>query len=215
MRTRGFTLIEMMIAVALFTIVMVIGIGAVLNANLLHKKTQSVRAVIDNLGFVMEDIARNVRLGYDFTCEGVDAALYLPATGSTPPTLSGNLLTDPADCLVASNLYSSVSFTPTNIDPTVTTVRRLAYVITPVGIFKNDIPDIASGVSGQFKLLTPPEVIIDSAQSGFLVLGSQKADEVQPRVVIRLSGFVTYKNQQTPFVLQTTISPRYRDDPEI
>lgn len=75
MRTRGFTLIEMMIAVALFTIVMVIGIGAVLNANLLHKKTQSVRAVIDNLGFVMEDIARNVRLGYDFTCEGVDAAL--------------------------------------------------------------------------------------------------------------------------------------------
>ena len=40
MRTRGFTLIEMMIAVALFTIVMVIGIGAVLNANLLHKNAK-------------------------------------------------------------------------------------------------------------------------------------------------------------------------------
>ena len=178
-------------------------------------KTQSVRAVIDNLGFVMEDIARNVRLGYDFTCEGVDAALYLPATGSTPPTLSGNLLTDPADCLVASNLYSSVSFTPTNIDPTVTTVRRLAYVITPVGIFKNDIPDIASGVSGQFKLLTPPEVIIDSAQSGFLVLGSQKSRRSAASCRHTIVWFCNIQNQQTPFVLQTTISPRYRDDPEI
>jgi prepilin-type N-terminal cleavage/methylation domain-containing protein len=214
MRTRGFTLIEMMIAVALFTIVMVIGIGAVLNANLLHKKTQSVRAVIDNLGFVMEDISRNVRLGYDFTCEGVDAALYLPAIGSSPPSLSGNLLGDPADCPDASNLYSSVSFTPINIDPAITGVRRIAYVITPVGIFKKDTPDISIN-TGQFKLLTPPEVTIDASQSGFMVLGSQKADKVQPRVVMRLSGFVTYKNQQTPFVLQTTISPRYRDDPEI
>jgi prepilin-type N-terminal cleavage/methylation domain-containing protein len=214
MRTRGFTLIEMMIAVALFTIVMVIGIGAVLNANLLHKKTQSVRAVIDNLGFVMEDISRNVRLGYDFTCEGVYPASYLPAIGSNPPSLSGTILGDPADCPNASNLYSSVSFTPTNIDPAFTGVRRIAYVITPVGIFKKDTPDISIN-TGQFKLLTPPEVTINASQSGFMVLGSQKADKVQPRVVMRLSGFVTYKNQQTPFVLHTTISPRYRDDPEI
>ncbi len=208
MRTRGFTLIEMMIAVALFTIVMVIGIGAVLNANLLHKKTQSVRAVVDNLGFVMEDIARNARLGYDFACAGVDPALYTPGT---PPTLSGNIVTTPLDCL---SMSASVSFTPINIDPNITTIRRIAYVVTPGGVFKSDIPDATNPV-GVFKLLTPPEVTIDPSSSGFVVFGSVLGDDVQPRVGIRLSGFVTYKNQQTPFVLQTTISPRYRDDPEV
>src|SRR3989338_6356066 len=67
-KQKGFTIIEMMISVALFSIIMTMGIGALLNANSLHKKSQKLRAIIDNLNFVMEDISRNIRLGTDYSC---------------------------------------------------------------------------------------------------------------------------------------------------
>jgi prepilin-type N-terminal cleavage/methylation domain-containing protein len=43
---KGFTLVEVMIAVGLFVVVMIAGVGAVLSANSSHKKTQSQRAIL-------------------------------------------------------------------------------------------------------------------------------------------------------------------------
>ena len=65
---RGFTLVETMIAVTLFTILMTIGSGAVLNTSSIYRKTANLRTAIDNLSFVMEDMARNLRLGSDLNC---------------------------------------------------------------------------------------------------------------------------------------------------
>ena len=64
----GFTLIEVMIAITLFSAIMILGTGAVLNSSSVHKKTQTMRAVMDNLNFVMEDMSRNLRLGSDYVC---------------------------------------------------------------------------------------------------------------------------------------------------
>jgi hypothetical protein len=43
-------------------------LGSVLNANLLHKKSQNMRSIMDNLSFIMEDMSRNLRVGYDYHC---------------------------------------------------------------------------------------------------------------------------------------------------
>src|ERR1700741_217077 len=67
-KNTGFTLIEVMIAVALFTVIMTLGIGAVLNSNATHKKTQTLRSVMDNLSFIMEDMSRTLRLGSNYHC---------------------------------------------------------------------------------------------------------------------------------------------------
>ena len=63
---KGFTIIETMIAISLFLIVVTIGMGSLLNANLLHQKSQDMRSIMDNLSFIMEDMSRNLRTGSDY-----------------------------------------------------------------------------------------------------------------------------------------------------
>lgn len=70
LKNKGFTLIEIMVAVTLFTIIMTLGSTAVLNTNAIYKRNANIRAAIDNLNFVMEDMARNLRLGSNYNCDG-------------------------------------------------------------------------------------------------------------------------------------------------
>ena len=177
----GFTLIEVMISVALFTIIMTIGTGAVLNVNNTHKKSQNMRTVIDNLSFVMEDMARNLRLGADYHCQ------YL----ASPP------IEDPRDC---PNSGLSIAFKAVD-------GNTVVYRILQNGRIEKAKKDENSILS--FLSLTPAEVKIDLYQSGFTVIGADDNSNIQPRVIIRLSGVVEYKNNiESNFNLQTTVSQR-------
>ena len=65
---KGFTLIEMIIAVALFVVVMVAGIGALLSMVDANRKAQALRTVMDNLNFAVENVTREMRVGFDYHC---------------------------------------------------------------------------------------------------------------------------------------------------
>ena len=86
---KGFTIIETMIAVSLFLVIVVIGMGALLNANLLHQKSQDMRSILDNLSFVMEDMSRNLRTGYDYQCL---LSASVPTSNPTPIADTQNCL---------------------------------------------------------------------------------------------------------------------------
>jgi len=65
-KSNGFTIIETMIAVALFLVVVTVGIGSLLNTTLLQQKSQDMRSIMDNLSFIMEDMSRSIRTGYSY-----------------------------------------------------------------------------------------------------------------------------------------------------
>ncbi len=65
---KGFTLIEAIVAIGLFTAVMVIAIGALLSVTVASRKAEAQRRVVDTLSYILEDIARNVRTGYQVGC---------------------------------------------------------------------------------------------------------------------------------------------------
>jgi len=65
---RGFTLIEMIVAVSIFTVVMVSGVGALISMIDANRKAQSLRTVMDNLNFALENITRSMRVGSDYHC---------------------------------------------------------------------------------------------------------------------------------------------------
>src|SRR3989344_4781222 len=67
-KNTGYTILETMIAVSLFLVVAVSGMGTLLNANLLHQKSNDMRSIMDNLSFIMEDMSRNLRTGYNYYC---------------------------------------------------------------------------------------------------------------------------------------------------
>lgn len=188
-RCRGFTLIEIMIAITLFSVIMILGSGAVLRTNATYKKTQTLRAVMDNLSFVMEDMARNLRLGSNYHCFANGESYIQPTPQNTQ------------DCAQSSTAISFIPVTGTNND--------IVYRLEPTNL--NAIEKSKDG-GVSFATLTPTEVVIDSTKSGFTVIGADPADLVEPRVIIRLVGTVTFKTGlESSFNLQTTVSQRLLD----
>jgi len=183
----GYTIIETMIAISLFIVIVMIGMEALLNANLLSIQSQKSRSIMDNMSFIMEDMSRNLRTGYDYHC--VDA--------------TDSVLTDTAVHSCANG--GGISFKSTSI---VGGGQWVYYISTDKKIYKST----QGGQAGTFIQLTPDEVAIDSI-SGFTVLGAEPplGDSQQPFVIIRLVGTITYQKVIIPFSLQTSVSERQAD----
>jgi prepilin-type N-terminal cleavage/methylation domain-containing protein len=65
---KGFTLVEMLIAITLFIIVAFISIGAILTIFSANKKSQTSKTVVDNLNYTIESMVRNIRFGKTYHC---------------------------------------------------------------------------------------------------------------------------------------------------
>lgn len=221
LNTKGFTLVEVMISVGLFVTVMLIGVGAVLNTNVSHKRTLAVRQVLDSLNFLIEDMARNIRLGSNYNCI-IDSPIdFFESSGIVQFNSS---IKNPQDCLDG----LSIAFEPQgglalddndqmayiiegNIDSA--TIKKISNV-GGVSIVRDIRP---TGFSEDASLF------IDPRQSGFSVFGSlpfpndissfdpSLNDTIQPRVIIRLSGYIDYKDKRVPFSVQTTVTQRLID----
>jgi prepilin-type N-terminal cleavage/methylation domain-containing protein len=203
--SAGFTLVEMMIAVGLFSVIMTIGIGAILGVNSTHRKTQTMRAVIDNLSFLMEDMARSIRLGDYYYCQDA-APTLLDLTSSDPQNPQASL--DGEDC-------SSISFEPFWQFSPSDVANQIVYHITEINdvgtIVKKTETDSISNI-GEWDPVTPSEVNIDIVRSGFTVTGAGNAlDNQQPKATIVLVGTVRISGVSTEFNLQSTVSQRALD----
>ncbi len=181
---------EVMIAMTIFTIIVTIGIGAVLDTIRQHYATQNSRTVMDSMNFIMEDMVRNIRLGYNMRC-GETAPLG--TDGSVIP-LSCPLTTDPHNVLsfndLNGNLVTYAIVPPSLGDPSKILKQKGA-----------DAPEV----------ITPPEVEMDWANSGFTVRGAEVGDRAQPIVVIRLSGTIHYKTTTSTFAIESTAAIRALD----
>lgn len=189
-KQKGYTIIETMIAVSLFIIIIMAGMEALLNANLLHQKSQSMRSIMDNLSFVTEDMGRNLRTGYNYQCFNINQSL-------SPGTLGA-----PRSC---ANGWA-IAFEAAGGNITTYTDQWVYYISNDGKIYKS-----VDGAQS-FVQLTPDEIVVNSI-SGFSVLGAEPppADRQQPFVTIRLVGNITFKNVVTPFSLQTSVSQRLID----
>ncbi len=68
--SRGFTLIEMVVAISLFSVVVLVSVSAMLAIADANKKANATRVVMDNVNFAMENMGRNIRTGYNYSCAG-------------------------------------------------------------------------------------------------------------------------------------------------
>lgn len=72
---QGFTLVEMIVALGIFTLVAVVAIGAFLKIIDANKKSQSLKTAVNNLNFAMEAMSRELRVGYNYYCTGASAVI--------------------------------------------------------------------------------------------------------------------------------------------
>ncbi len=67
---RGFTIIEMIMSVAVFIVVALVAAGALLAIADANRKAQAFKSVVNNLSFTLESIARNLRTGSSYSSSG-------------------------------------------------------------------------------------------------------------------------------------------------
>ncbi len=60
---KGFTLIELMVSVSLFTVVVMISMGAIFTVVDANKKAQTLKTVMNNLNFALETMTRTIKTG--------------------------------------------------------------------------------------------------------------------------------------------------------
>jgi hypothetical protein len=180
-----------MVAVSVFVVVVVAGMGALLNANLLFQKSRDMRSILDNMNFIMEEMSRNIRTGYNYHCGDFSN------------------ITNPKSCSSGGNIFFEEVHASAN-PPVATDQWGYRFVSTDGGVTFNLNRSINGG--GSWGQLNPDEVDL-KAVSGFSVFGAESggADAQQPFVVIKLVGTIKTKGVETPFSLQTTVSQRVLD----
>lgn len=64
-KNKGFTLVEMLVSIALFSIVLVIVLGTIVTIVDVNRKTRTLTEVINNLNFSLESVNRSLKTGTD------------------------------------------------------------------------------------------------------------------------------------------------------
>jgi prepilin-type N-terminal cleavage/methylation domain-containing protein len=197
---RAFTLIEMMVAMSIFTIVMLIGIGALLSLVQTNKRAQAIHSVMSSLNAAVESMARSVRVGSVYHCEQ-----------NATPLPSSAVFAAPLDCWNTGGVLLAVE--PSNGDKgndNDQTVYRLNGTKIERSLCSGVNQTCGNGTkNGAWVALTSPEVTIDSFR--MYVKGALSGDGIQPRVLITIKGTAKAPHGDTSFLLQTTVVQRLID----
>ncbi len=180
----GFTLVEMIVAVALFGIVMLVSVTALVALVDANRKAQALQSVINNLNIAIDGMSRSIREGSNYRC---DIAVAGP---------SG------ADCAGGGSTLYFESFGGNTAD----TADDWLYSFHDGRIYKSE----NGSTSGEIPI-TASEVTIESMT--FYVYGTQRGDAAQPKVMMVIKGTAGAQkvNVRTTFHVQSTAVQRILD----
>jgi prepilin-type N-terminal cleavage/methylation domain-containing protein len=214
---QGFTLVEVLVSITLFTAVAITGITAVLSAKSAYEKNRSLRAVTDSLMFVVEDVSRTARLGNyyhcisenagsitledieipqgnefgDFTCRGI---AFEPFWN---PELGADGEGDPEDQVIYVFATDTDGIGALYVRSRIDQQSQGTIQIDDNPIFNET-----------FQRVSPQSLDIDLDRSGFDVFYDADNFDIQPYIIFRINGLISNRGQETELSLQTSISQR-------
>lgn len=193
---RGFTLIELLVSTAVFTIVMVVALGALLSLSEANRKADILNSSINNLSFALDSMSRTLRTGTNYHCT------------------SGGLLDNPLDCS-GSTPGTYIAFLSAEKEKIAYCYDAAAKMIKRQVIPAGSSSSLSTScASTNFLPLTTPDVVITNFS--FYVTGAEtknsNGNTVQPKVTMLLSAYVSVKStQKSLFNLQTSVTQRVYD----
>lgn len=78
-KNKGFTLIEIIVAISIFTIILFISTGSILSVLDANRKSQNLRSVMDNLNYTLEAVTRTIRFGENYHCDITSGSISVPS----------------------------------------------------------------------------------------------------------------------------------------
>ncbi len=73
---KGFTLIETLVSLGIFSIVVVTATGVILSIITASKRNQSINSVVNNLNYSIDSMIRDISTGYRFRCDYDDSETH-------------------------------------------------------------------------------------------------------------------------------------------
>lgn len=191
--TKGFTLVEILVALAIFGFVITIGTGALVTLSNTNHSAQLSRKTIDNVDYIMDDIVRELRLGKNYHC--IDES-----------NTNEDNEKDPEDC---TNGSSKIAFT------NILTGDLVRYYTAPVSSPTGNKTAVMKEVIG-INALTPTQLSalnIDVKKIKFYVSGSSPTDYKASQVLITLQAELKKGSRFSSLVnIQTTVAQRAIDN---
>jgi type II secretory pathway pseudopilin PulG len=190
-KKSGFTLVEMLVSIAVFMVVMTVAVGSLVSIIDANRKAQAIKNVVNNINFALESISKDMRMGTDYSC-------YLNSSyvGDCSDLGIGVKYKSPKGNYVHYRFVKNPSDGQGNVQRCV----EGASVNCPTSGWES---------------LTAPTENINITNMNFYVFGSSKTDSLQPKVLITLEGVAGTKDTiKTVFNLQTTVTQRAREPQE-
>lgn len=177
----------MMVAVGLFSIVMLISTTALLSLVDANRKAQALQSVMNNLNTAVDGMVRAMRMGTNYHC-GLGGDRSVP-------------FSDPNGNPCSAIVFEAVGGVPGSLNLN----DQWVYRFEVDRIYKSE------DNNSTFYSLTAPEVLIDSAS--FYVVGAEQGDNIQPKVVVVVRGTAgaAKAKTRTSFNIQATAVQRVID----
>lgn len=83
MKKKGFTLVEIIVSLGIFSIVATVALGALMKVISTNRKAQTLQSALTNLDFAIESISRELRTGSNIRCVPGEATIGFPFTRDT------------------------------------------------------------------------------------------------------------------------------------
>lgn len=202
-KNKGFTLIEVMVSLALFIAVMTIAAGALLSIIDANRKSQAEKSVIDNVNFALDNMVRNIRTGTEWVCGNID-----PGRGSWQSTGDKNCGSGGTALMFKSQKGPKVIYGFVNSTKTISVSKELNYDPS-----NPPLPGRPVAFSG-WEPLTGAQVEVDGLT--FRVTGAEigSADNQQPSVIISVKAHGGYGGKakyRSDLIISTSVTQRQLD----
>lgn len=199
----GFTLVEIIVSLAIFSIVAVIAVGALVRIIGANKKAQSIQDAVNSLNFALESMSREIRTGTDIHCDNSSGVGLTSFSTSPAACVNGRLvafyspvpLNDSGGVFQCYPVHAYRFYTPPG--STVVTLQKAVQTCNP-----NPVPLLDT----DFHDLVPTSNV---ALTDYFLGMQYDAAHPFALVTIRLVGQAGISNKsQTNFDIQTSVSAR-------
>ncbi len=199
-KSKGFTLVEIIVSLAIFSIVAVVALGALVKIVSANKKAQTLQSAITNLNYAMESISREMRVGKIYNCDTSE-----PNYTSLSKDMDGcNELIEEGE--VGFIAFKSPKLAPKSSGGLCNLVISYRFSNDGISKWKQDNCDDVPGGANDYSPILDSNVTVDGV---YLNVSNNRV----PLATIRISGHTGVKEREkTYFDLQTSISPRLGDE---
>lgn len=202
--SRAFTLVEMIVSLAIFSIVAVVALAALVKIVSANKKAQTIQSVISNLNFSIESMSREMRTGQAYHCNNTGTYNY-----------QGDSITASPCTLGLNSTLAFRSSKTTYINPVVHSQGSCSLAsayrfkdngISGYSLQKAQQSSCTVGIAdADFVDITDPSVVITNWRTKVTDVTSSPYQ----KAVIFIEGYAGIKEKEkTYFAIQTAVSSR-------